>query len=138
MDVGVAQVAAGLEDAVLAGDDAADFLSSRVQRPVPVTGVLRDYHKATGDKRVIPALLEYARYMERRLPEQPLSERAKARAPDQIDTLFWISIEPARSSCSEWRTISTRRQNGGARFTVSSMNRRVICARSTASMSRKR
>ncbi|WP_193213508.1 beta-L-arabinofuranosidase domain-containing protein [Luteolibacter marinus] len=55
-----------------------------------MTWVLRDYHEATGDKRVIPALEKYAGYLLERLPGQPLEEWAKARSGDQIDTLYWL------------------------------------------------
>lgn len=55
-----------------------------------ITWTLRDYQEATGDPRVIPALTKYARFMLRNLPGQPLEEWAKARAGDQMDTLYWL------------------------------------------------
>ena len=55
-----------------------------------ITWTLRDYYEATKDPRVIPALLKYSRFMLDRLPQQPLEEWAKARAGDQIDTLYWL------------------------------------------------
>ncbi|QJE94262.1 beta-L-arabinofuranosidase domain-containing protein [Luteolibacter luteus] len=55
-----------------------------------ITWTLRDYHEATKDDRVIPALMKYARYLHANLPQQPLQEWAKARAGDQIDTLYWL------------------------------------------------
>lgn len=55
-----------------------------------ITWTLRDYHEATKDPRVIPALLKYARYMQANLRQNPLNEWAKARAADQIDTLYWL------------------------------------------------
>lgn len=62
-----------------------------------VTWTLRDYHEATKDPRVIPALLKYARYMHAHLRGQPLEKWAKARAADQIHTLYWLynrTLEP--------------------------------------------
>lgn len=55
-----------------------------------ITWTLRDYFEATNDARVIPALLKYSHYMLENLPRQPLQEWAKARAGDQIDTLYWL------------------------------------------------
>ncbi|MES2922574.1 MAG: beta-L-arabinofuranosidase domain-containing protein [Verrucomicrobiota bacterium] len=55
-----------------------------------ITWTLRDYHEATKDPRVIPALLKYSRFISEKLPQQPLHEWAKARAGDQIDTLYWL------------------------------------------------
>ena len=47
-------------------------------------------YAATGDERIIPALLRYARYLGQTLATQPLHNWARARAADQIDTLFWL------------------------------------------------
>ncbi len=55
-----------------------------------ITWTLRDYQEATRDPRVIPALMKYARYMHANLKAKPLEEWAKARAGDQIDTLYWL------------------------------------------------
>ena len=55
-----------------------------------VTWALRDYFEATADDRIIPALLRYARYLGDNLAARPLKEWARARAADQIDTLFWL------------------------------------------------
>jgi hypothetical protein len=55
-----------------------------------VTWALRDYCEATGDPRIIPALLRYSRYLGDNLANQPLRDWARARAADQIDTLFWL------------------------------------------------
>ena len=79
-----------------------------------MTWVLRDYHEATGDPRVIPALTKYARYLVSKLPDQPLNEWAKARAGDQIDTLFWLynrtgeeflldGVDLLRAQANEWK-----------------------------------
>lgn len=54
------------------------------------TAVLRDWAEATGDARVVPALLRQARLQAQRLPTAPLTGTARARAADQIDTLFWL------------------------------------------------
>jgi hypothetical protein len=55
-----------------------------------ITSSLRDYFEATGDGRVAPALLRYARYMAAAIPEHPLQDWARARVADQIDTWFWL------------------------------------------------
>jgi DUF1680 family protein len=55
-----------------------------------ITWALRDYFEATNDSRVIPVLTKYAHYMQAHLARQPLQEWAKARAADQIDTLYWL------------------------------------------------
>ncbi len=55
-----------------------------------ITWTLRDYFEATQDPRVIPALLKYSRFMRDNLAQNPLQEWAKARAGDQIDTLYWL------------------------------------------------
>ncbi len=55
-----------------------------------ITWALRDYYEATQDPRVIPALTKYAHFMHDRLAKEPLQEWAKARAGDQIDTLYWL------------------------------------------------
>ncbi len=78
-----------------------------------ITWTLRDYHEATKDPRVIPALLNYSRFMLARLPLQPLEEWAKARAGDQIDTLYWLynrtgekflleAVDLLRKQANEW------------------------------------
>ena len=55
-----------------------------------MTYALREYADATGDPRVIPFLQRYLHYMLTELPNRPLTEWAKARAGDQIDTAFWV------------------------------------------------
>lgn len=55
-----------------------------------ITWALRDYYEATQDARVLTVLTKYANYIEGHLPQRPLKEWAKARAVDQIDTLFWL------------------------------------------------
>jgi len=78
-----------------------------------ITWTLRDYYEATRDPRVIPALTRYARFMHARLPTQPLREWAKARAGDQIDTLYWLynrtgdaflldTADMLRSQANQW------------------------------------
>jgi DUF1680 family protein len=55
-----------------------------------ITWSLRDYFEATQDSRVIPALVRYARYMADTLERKPLYDWARARAADQIETMFWL------------------------------------------------
>lgn len=55
-----------------------------------ITWALRDHFEATGDARIIPAMLKYARYLGATLDSRPLQDWARARVADQIDTLFWL------------------------------------------------
>ncbi|MEO5915161.1 MAG: beta-L-arabinofuranosidase domain-containing protein [Luteolibacter sp.] len=83
-----------------------------------ITWTLRDYYEATKDPRVIPALLKYSRFMLARLPQQPLQEWAKARAGDQIDTLYWLYnrtgesfllevVDLLRKQANQWNSFFT-------------------------------
>ncbi len=55
-----------------------------------VDWALRDYYEATGDARVLEHLASYYRYMAGHLAARPLFDWGKARAADEMDTVFWL------------------------------------------------
>jgi len=94
-----------------------------------ITWTLRDYQEATRDPRVIPALMKYARYMHANLKDKPLEEWAKARAGDQIDTLYWLYnrtgetfllevVDMLRVQANHWNTFFTTLQGSSGDFRI--------------------
>ena len=77
---------------------------------------LRDYYDATGDKRVLPLLTNYYRFMLKNLPGRPLRDWGRSRAGDDMDTAIWLYnrtkepfllelVDLLRKQAFDWPTI---------------------------------
>jgi DUF1680 family protein len=89
-------------DAILEGQSADGWLgplreptSTRKQShdPWPVFVVLKalaQYQEATGDQRVIPAMLRFLRFLEGLLERQPMYDWGRYRWPDLAVSLYWL------------------------------------------------
>ena len=89
-----------------------------------------------GDRRSArdPGVDRYAHYIQKNLPNRPLREWAKARAIDQIDTLYWLYNRTGDASLLEtadllqdqsnhWDTFfSTLHETGGDFFSAHNVN----------------
>ncbi len=52
--------------------------------------VLTQHAEATGDERVLPLLLRYFQHQWRALPQRPLRDWGRARAADNVLSVFWV------------------------------------------------
>jgi hypothetical protein len=82
----------------------------------PLFKALTQYQEATGDPRIIPAMLRCARKVDEVISKEPLYEWAKYRAADLVVSLYWLDArtggkEPwlldlarkARAQAHDWR-----------------------------------
>ena len=87
----------------------------------PLFKALMQYQQATGDPRIIPALLACCRKIDQVISNEPLYSWAKLRAADLAVTLYWLyeqTGEPLGSGSGE-EDVRTRASTG-ARFTRTS------------------
>lgn len=95
---------------------------------MPMVSAIEYYYDATAatneDQRVIPFLEKYFAFQAKNLGKKPLTDWAKARAGDNIDSIYWLYLKNGDESLlrlckrmyaqTDWQTVYTKDRWSGA------------------------